>query len=313
VNPVFCLDEVDKMSTDFRGDPSAALLEVLDPEQNYAFNDHYLDVDYNLSEVMFITTANTLYSIPAPLQDRMEIIRLPGYTELEKLAIAKGSYCPSRPRPTASRRSRSRSATGPSWKSSGATPGRPGCATWSGKSPPSAARSAKKLVTANDREGSGAGAGQRLESYLGVPKFRYGLPEERDFVGLANGLAWTEVGGEVLTTEAVIMPGKGKLTITGKLGEVMQESAQAALSYVRSRGRSLGLPEDFYTRWTCTARARRGHPQGRALGRHHPGHRPGQRAHPHSGALRCGHDRRDHAAGQGAAHRRPARKGPGRP
>ncbi len=247
-NPVFCLDEVDKMSTDFRGDPSAALLEVLDPEQNFAFNDHYLDVDYNLSSVMFITTANTLYSIPAPLQDRMEIIRLPGYTELEKLAIAKGHLLPKQAKANGLTVEQLQISDGAILEVIQRYTREAGVRNLERELATICRKAAKRLVQKNDRKGMVRVPLSRVEKFLGVPKFRHGLPEESDHVGLANGLAWTEVGGEVLTTEAVIMPGKGKLNITGKLGEVMQESAQAAFSYVRSRGRSLGLPDDFYTK-----------------------------------------------------------------
>ena len=245
-NPVFCLDEVDKMSTDFRGDPSAALLEVLDPEQNFAFNDHYLDVDYNLSEVLFITTANTLFSIPPPLQDRMEIIRLPGYTELEKLSIARQFLLPKQAKANGLKPAQINLSDGAILQIIRHYTREAGVRNLEREIAGICRKVAKKLVTDGEREGSVRVPVSAVEGYLGVPKYRYGLPEDRDYVGLANGLAWTEVGGEVLTTEAVIMPGKGKLTITGKLGEVMQESAQAALSYVRSRGRRLGLPEDFY-------------------------------------------------------------------
>jgi ATP-dependent Lon protease len=243
---VFCLDEVDKMSTDFRGDPSAALLEVLDPEQNYAFNDHYLDVDYNLSEVMFITTANTLYSIPAPLQDRMEIIRLPGYTELEKLSIAKQFLAPKQAKANGLQPSQVQTSDKAILEIIQRYTREAGVRNLERELASICRKAAKKLVSENQRDGQVTVSVSAVEGYLGVPKFRHGLPEDRDYVGLTNGLAWTEVGGEVLTTEAMIMPGRGKLTITGKLGEVMQESAQAALSYVRSRARALGLPEDFY-------------------------------------------------------------------
>ncbi|AEB08307.1 endopeptidase La [Desulfobacca acetoxidans] len=246
-NPVFCLDEVDKMSTDFRGDPSAALLEVLDPEQNNAFNDHYLDMDYDLSEVMFITTANTLYSIPLPLQDRMEIIRIPGYTEVEKLNIAQLFLIP-----------KQRQANGLT----------PENIEFSENAILNVIRQYTREAGVRNLEREIAGicrkvarevakeglehkvrvSSQTVSKYLGVPKFRFGRSEEKDEVGLTTGLAWTEFGGELLLTEVVILPGRGKLIITGKLGEVMQESAQAAMSYVRSRASDLGLPLDFYRR-----------------------------------------------------------------
>jgi ATP-dependent Lon protease len=247
VNPVFCLDEVDKMSTDFRGDPSAALLEVLDPEQNYAFNDHYLDVDYNLSSVMFITTANTLYSIPAPLQDRMEIIRLPGYTELEKLSIARQFLLPKQAKANGLKLEQVQVSDAAILEVIRRYTREAGVRNLEREMAALCRKAAKKLVRAGDSEGTVRIPQSSVQQHLGVPRFRYGLPEEKDYVGLTNGLAWTEVGGEILTTEVVIMPGKGKLTVTGQLGEVMQESAQAALSYVRTRAEALDLPEDFYT------------------------------------------------------------------
>ncbi len=244
-NPVFCLDEVDKMSTDFRGDPSAALLEVLDPEQNFAFNDHYLDLDYDLSEILFITTGNTLHSIPLPLQDRMEIIRLPGYTELEKLNIAKQFLVKKQIQENGLNaenvyfsdkailtiiRNYTREA---------------GVRNLEREISSICRKVAKEVVKKGKNTKIQIGA-TSIHKYLGVQKFRFGRTEEKDDIGLTTGLAWTDVGGELLQTEAAIMPGKGNLVLTGKLGEVMQESAQAALSYVRSRSRQLRLPDDFY-------------------------------------------------------------------
>lgn len=246
VNPVFCMDEVDKMSMDFRGDPSAALLEVLDPEQNYAFNDHYLDLDYDLSGVFFITTANTLHGIPLPLQDRMEIIQLSGYTEEEKQNIADGFLVP---------------------KQLEANGFKPGDIQFSKGSILEIVRRYTREAGVRNLERTVASvcrkvamdrlkrkelkkqyriSQQSIGKYLGVPKFRFGLAEERDAIGLTTGMAWTEVGGELLQIETTLMPGGGKMIVTGKLGDVMQESAQAALSYVRSRAMRLGLEPDFY-------------------------------------------------------------------
>jgi ATP-dependent Lon protease len=244
-NPVFCLDEVDKMSTDFRGDPSAALLEVLDPEQNNAFNDHYLDLDYDLSSVFFITTANDLNGIPAALKDRMEIIRLSGYTEMEKLNIAKEflikkqiqenglseyklTFSDSAILNIIRYYTREAGVRGLEREIAGIC------------------RKVAKEVTQKDVDKAIKINVNSLNRYLGIPKFHYGKTEEKDKIGLATGLAWTSVGGEILQVEAIIMPGKGKLVLTGTLGDVMKESAQAALSYVRSRGRKLGLPDDFH-------------------------------------------------------------------
>jgi len=244
-NPVFCLDEVDKMSTDFRGDPSAALLEVLDPEQNFAFNDHYLDLDYDLSQIMFITTANNLYSIPLPLQDRMEIIRLPGYTELEKLNIAKGFLIKKQVKENGL------TDENIAFSDSGILRIVQEYTREAGvrnleREISSVCRKVAKRVAKKVNDGQIRIAANSIPKYLGVPKFRHGRTEEKAEIGLTTGLAWTDVGGELLQTEAIIMPGKGNLVLTGKLGEVMQESARAALSYVRSRSRQLRLPDKFY-------------------------------------------------------------------
>jgi ATP-dependent Lon protease len=245
VNPIFVLDEVDKMSTDFRGDPSAALMEVLDPELNGSFTDHYLDVEYDLSKVMFVCTANVLHTIPQPLQDRMEILRLPGYTEQEKLEIAKRFLV-----------KRAREATGLTDKNLRFTDEgilhiirhythEAGVRSLEREIQNIARKMARKVVAdgaASNAEITPANANE----FLGVLKYREFWLEKQNEIGLTTGLAWTEVGGSVLATEATLMEGKGRLTLTGKLGDVMQESAQAAMSYVRSRSNLLGLPRDFY-------------------------------------------------------------------
>jgi ATP-dependent Lon protease len=244
-NPIFVLDEVDKMSTDFRGDPSAALMEVLDPELNHAFTDHYLDVEYDLSKVMFVCTANVLHTIPQPLQDRMEILRIPGYTEQEKLEIAKRFLV-----------KRQREATGLTDKNLSFTDEgllhiirhytqESGVRSLEREIQNVSRKMARKVVT----EGKQVNAEivpANVNDYLGILKFREFWLEKHNEIGLTTGLAWTEVGGTVLSTEATLMEGKGRLTLTGKLGDVMQESAQAAMSYVRSRSAALGLPKDFY-------------------------------------------------------------------
>jgi ATP-dependent Lon protease len=247
INPVMLLDEVDKMSMDFRGDPSAALLEVLDPEQNHTFNDHYLDVDYDLSQVMFITTANTLHGIPAPLQDRMEIIRLAGYTEVEKLKIAERFLVP-----------KQLEANGLTQEQAGLS--HKGILRIIRRYTREAGvrnleRQISKVFRKLVRDVVAGKIEQRIEidsgqisRFLGIPKFRHGVKEEKEKEGVATGLAWTEVGGELLIVEVAIMPGSGKLTVTGKLGEVMQESAHAAMSYVRSRAWAMGLKADFYNK-----------------------------------------------------------------
>jgi ATP-dependent Lon protease len=246
-NPVFLLDEIDKMSMDFRGDPSAALLEVLDPEQNNTFLDHYLDVEYDLSNVMFICTANVLHTIPQALRDRMEVLQLAGYTEQEKIEIAKRFLAPK------------------AIEGAGLTADnivvrdeaiqtiiqrytREAGVRNLEREISSICRKVARRVVVEGKEYKEDVTSERVTEHLGVPRFRPSMAEEQNEVGIATGLAWTEVGGELLVSEATLMAGKGKLTLTGKLGDVMQESAQAALSYVRSKAAELNLPEDFHSK-----------------------------------------------------------------
>ena len=244
VNPVFLLDEVDKMSMDFRGDPSAALLEVLDPEQNNAFLDHYLDAEYDLSNVMFICTANVLHTVPQALRDRMEVLQLSGYTDLEKIEIGKRFLTP-----------KTLKATGLTDKN----------ATFSDdayeiiirrytreagvrsleREIASICRKIARKVVSEGKKYKNQLTGEKIADFLGVPKYRPTGAEETNEIGIATGLAWTEAGGELLLTESTLMPGKGQLTLTGKLGDVMQESAQAAMSYVRAKAEEFGIPKEF--------------------------------------------------------------------
>jgi len=245
VNPVFLLDEVDKMSMDFRGDPSAALLEVLDPEQNHMFMDHYLDVEYDLSRVFFITTANVVHTIPQPLQDRMEILRLSGYTEPEKMEIAK-RFLVRKQLDAAGLK-----ADNLSFADDALTGIIRGYTREAGvrnleREIANIGRKVARKVVKDGKTLQVTVRPEDLQEYLGVIKFRDTKSEEKNEVGLATGLAWTEVGGQILHIEATTMQGKGKLILTGKLGDVMQESGQAAMSYVRSRAVRLGLEADFY-------------------------------------------------------------------
>jgi ATP-dependent Lon protease len=244
-NPVFLLDEIDKMSTDFRGDPSSALLEVLDPEQNHAFGDHFLDVDYDLSSVMFIATANNLHAIPGPLRDRMEVIRIEGYTEEEKINIAERYLLPKQIQTHGLKMEQARFSEAALREIVRRYTREAGVRNLEREIATICRKIAREVVKAGPGATYQVGA-QQVRKYLGVTRYSYGVKETEQRVGLANGLAWTEVGGELLTVEATIMPGNGRLTVTGKLGEVMRESAQAALSYVRARWEELGLEKDFY-------------------------------------------------------------------
>ena len=244
-NPVFCLDEVDKMSTDFRGDPSSALLEVLDPEQNSTFNDHYLDVDYDLSDILFITTANTLHDIPAPLQDRMEVIRISGYTEYEKEKIAHGFLLPKQLELNGLDDKRVTFSNNAVLSIIKDYTREAGVRNLEREISSVLRKIARHIVQTGDEKPKNISA-KTVAKHLGQPRFRNGALEKKDGVGIVTGLAWTQAGGQLLTIETVTMPGKGNVKVTGKLGEVMQESASAAVSYVRSRSQSLDIPEDFY-------------------------------------------------------------------
>jgi ATP-dependent Lon protease len=250
-NPVFMLDEVEKMSMDFRGDPSAALLEVLDPEQNFMFVDHYLDVEYDLSQVFFIATANVLHTVPPALQDRMEVIRLSGYTEYEKLEIAKRFLVRKQMEQTGLTNDEIEFADDGLQGLIQYYTREAGVRNLEREIGNVCRKMARKVVNAQSAKDKKRAdkiviTGANLPDLLGPQRFRDLVAEKKNEIGAAVGLAWTEVGGQILTTEATLMEGKGKLTITGKLGEVMQESAQAAMSYIRSRAHQFGLPRDFY-------------------------------------------------------------------
>jgi ATP-dependent Lon protease len=243
-NPLFLLDEVDKMAMDFRGDPSSALLEVLDPEQNSTFNDHYLEVDFDLSDVMFVCTANTL-NIPAPLLDRMEVIRLAGYTEDEKLNIAMRYLVPKQLKENGLKDKELSISKGAVLDIIQHYTREAGVRNLE-REISKICRKVVKMLLLKPRDASVRVTPKSMEKYLGVRRFRYGKAEDNDQVGQVTGLAWTEVGGELLTIEAAVVPGKGKQTHTGKLGEVMTESIQAAMTVVRSRAEVLGIDADFY-------------------------------------------------------------------
>ncbi|NMG74886.1 endopeptidase La [Aromatoleum diolicum] len=243
-NPLFLLDEVDKLGMDFRGDPSSALLEVLDPEQNHTFQDHYIEVDFDLSDVMFVATANTL-NIPAALLDRMEVIRLSGYTEDEKVNIALRYLLPKQMKNNGLKRDEL-SVTEEALRDVCRYYTREAGVRSMEREISKICRKVVKSLVLRKRTSKIVVNAKSLDKYLGVRKYSFGMAEKENQVGQVTGLAWTEVGGELLTVEAVVLPGKGKIMTTGKLGEVMQESIQAALSVVRKRARSLGIPEDFY-------------------------------------------------------------------
>ncbi len=246
-NPVFMLDEIDKMSTDFRGDPSSALLEVLDPEQNNSFVDHFLDVDYDLSQVLFIATANNLQAIPRPLHDRLEIIRIEGYSEEEKMHIARRYLLDKQIKSHGLGNNEILFSDRSIYEIIRHYTRESGVRSLDRNIATVMRKLAKKVLLEGNNKNFKIGERQ-IQKYLGVEQYQYGVREETDQIGMATGLAWTETGGELLTIEVTILPGQGKLMITGQLGEVMQESAQAAMSYIRSRWQELNLEKDFYSK-----------------------------------------------------------------
>jgi ATP-dependent Lon protease len=244
LNPVFLLDEIDKMASDFRGDPSSALLEVLDPEQNNTFSDHFIEIPFDLSQVMFVTTANALHNIPRPLLDRMEVLYIPGYTEIEKLQIANRYLLPKQKSEHGLEPEQLKVDEGALLKVIREYTRESGVRNLEQQVAALCRKAAKRIVT-NESDSIVIGADD-IKDYLGIPKFRYGMAELEDQVGTVTGLAWTEVGGETLTIEVTVVPGTGKLTLTGKLGDVMKESAQAAFSFTRSKAAELGIDPDFH-------------------------------------------------------------------
>ena len=247
VNPVFLLDEIDKMSMDFRGDPSSALLEVLDPEQNHTFLDHYLDVEFDLSNVMFICTANVMHTVPQALRDRMEVLQLAGYTELEKIEIARRFLAP-KALPAAGLSKKNIVFADESFQKIIQRYTREAGVRNLEREISSVCRKVARKVVLTGKSFFEEISADKITEYLGVPRFRPSMAEEENEVGVATGLAWTEAGGELLVTEATLMSGRGRLTLTGKLGDVMQESAQAAMSYVRSTAHEIGITRDFHRR-----------------------------------------------------------------
>ncbi len=243
-NPVFLMDEIDKMSTDFRGDPSSALLEVLDPEQNNSFSDHYIEVPFDLSQVMFITTGNTSYNIPQPLLDRMELIHIPGYTEEDKVEIARQYLIPKQLKEHGLTDENLELSEGAVRSIIREYTREAGVRNLERSISAVCRKVAREIV--KDRNKHIRLTRQNLQKYMGIPRYRYGSAEKEDEIGVATGLAWTESGGDLLSIEITLMKGKGKMTLTGQLGDVMQESAKAAMSYIRSRAESLGLDENFY-------------------------------------------------------------------
>ena len=312
-NPVFLLDEVDKMSMDFRGDPSAALLEVLDPEQNHSFTDHYLDVEFDLSSVFFIATANVLHTIPQALQDRLEVIRLPGYTEHEKVEIAKRHLIAKQ---TESHGLKPKNVSFTDAALTGVVrqyTREAGVRNFEREISTIFRKVARKVVL-EGKDVSVEVTDDSLPVHLGVPRFRSSRQEERNEIGTATGLAWTEVGGEILPIEVTLMHGQGRAQAHGQAGRRHAGIGPRGDERRALARRGAGPQERLQSPGRrAHPRARGRHPQGRPFRRHHHGHRPRLRLHQEAGAARRGHDRRDHAPGQGASHRRREGEAAGRP
>jgi ATP-dependent Lon protease len=293
-NPLFLLDEIDKMGMDHRGDPASAMLEVLDPEQNHAFNDHYLEVDYDLSDVMFVCTSNTM-NIPGPLLDRMEVIRIPGYTEDEKVSIARKYLLPKQVKVNGLKPAEISVADEAILDIVRYYTREAGVRAMERELAKVCRKVVKKLALEDWEVGTEV-TSANLAELLGVRKFTFGVADEANQVGEVTGLAWTSVGGELLTIEAASVSGKGRHVRTGSLGDVMQESIQAAMTVVRSRSQGLGIPR--YSRPTYS-RARRRYAKGWAQRRYRDVHRAGERGHEYTGTRGCCHDRGNHPAGRG--------------
>lgn len=251
INPVFLLDEIDKMAADFRGDPSAALLEVLDPEQNNTFSDHFVELPFDLSNVMFVTTANAVHNIPRPLLDRMEMLFIPGYTELEKLQIASRYLLPKQRKSHGLAEEQLSIGDDTLLKIVREYTRESGVRNLEQQIAALCRKAAKQIVSEEKERVSILP--EEIKDYLGASKFRYGMAELEDQIGTVTGLAWTEVGGDTLLIEVTVVQGTGKLTLTGQLGDVMKESAQAAFSYTRSKAEELGLALIFTRRTIFTS------------------------------------------------------------
>ena len=311
-NPLFMIDEIDKMGSDFRGDPASAMLEVLDPEQNETFRDHYLDLPFDLSKVMFVTTANTLDTIPGPLRDRMEVIQLAGYTEEEKLQIAKRYLVPRQIERSGLKKSQI-AFTDRGLRTIITDYTREAGVRNLEREIGGVCRKVARQVAEGTLNGKVSVTEPRVRELLGRQRFFVEARRRTREPGVATGLAWTPVGGDVLFVEATAMPGSGKLTLTGQLGDVMRESAQAALSYVRAHARpTTTSPDGWFADHDIHLHVPvRGDPEGRPERRHHDGHGARLAAHRPARAGRRRDDRRDHADRPGAADRRPQGEGAG--